>query len=68
MTTKTYSVPNISCNHCVNTIERELKDVEGVASVKANLDTKAVLVEVNDVSLLPAVEATLAEIGYPIAA
>ena len=35
MTVKTYSVPNISCHHCVNTIERELKDVAGVTSVKA---------------------------------
>ncbi len=38
MTTKTYSVPNISCGHCVMTIERELKFVDGLQSVKAEQD------------------------------
>jgi copper chaperone CopZ len=66
MTVKTYSVPNISCHHCVNTIERELKDVAGVTSVKANVSTKAVMVEVADASRLTAVEAMLDEIGYPV--
>ncbi len=67
MTTKTYTVPNISCHHCVNTIERELKDVPGVATVRADLGSKAVKVEVTDAARLAAVEATLAEIGYPAA-
>ena len=35
MTTKTYHVPNISCGHCVSTIERELRELVGVKSVKA---------------------------------
>ena len=65
MTTKTYTVPNISCGHCVATIERELKDVDGVQSVKANEQSKAVMVEVTDDSVLPAVTGMLAEIGYP---
>lgn len=65
MTTKTYTVPNISCGHCVATIEREIKDVDGVQSVKANQDTRAVLVEVTDDSVLPSVTSMLAEIGYP---
>ncbi len=67
MTVKTYSVPNISCHHCVNTIERELKDVAGVTAVKGNVSSKAVMVEVVDASRLAAVEATLVEIGYPAA-
>ena len=65
MTTKTYTVPAIHCGHCVMTIERELKEVEGLQSVQANQNTRAVLVQVNDDSVLPAVEAMLAEIGYP---
>lgn len=65
MTTKTYTVPNISCGHCVATIERELKDVDGVQSVKASEGTKAVMVEVTDDSALPGVTSMLAEIGYP---
>ena len=65
MTTKTYSVPDISCGHCVMTIERELTFVDGLQSVKANQDTKAVMVEVDSEDVLPAVEAMLVEIGYP---
>ena len=65
MTTKTYTVPNISCGHCVATIERELKDVDRVQSVKANEQSKAVMVDVTSDSVLPAVTSMLAEIGYP---
>ncbi len=67
MTTKTYTVPAISCGHCVMTIERELKYVDGLQSVKADQESKAVRVEVEDDDVLPAIEAMLAEIGYPAA-
>lgn len=67
MTTKTYSVPTISCGHCVMTIERELKYVDGLQSVKADKDHKAVSVEVESDDVPAAVEAMLAEIGYPAA-
>ena len=65
MTTKTYHVPAISCGHCVATIERELKMVEGLQSVTAEEDSKRVTVQVADDNLLPEVERTLVEIGYP---
>ena len=42
METKTVTVPNISCGHCVMTIEREVGEVEGVASVKGEKETKRV--------------------------
>ncbi len=38
MSAVTYTIPNISCMHCVNTIKRELMDVEGVSGVEADLD------------------------------
>jgi copper chaperone len=62
---KSYIVPNISCGHCTATIERELKLVEGVQQVKAHQENKQVEVTVADASVLPTVEATLIEIGYP---
>ena len=65
MTTKTYNVPAISCGHCTATIERELKLVDGVQTVKAELESKRVTVQVAEDNILPAVEATLVEIGYP---
>lgn len=67
MTTKVYTVPDISCGHCTATIERELKDVAGVESVKAELDTKHVTVEVENPGVLVEVEKLLEEIGYPAA-
>jgi copper chaperone len=65
MTTKTYHVPAISCGHCVATIERELKQVEGVLHVKAEQEPKQVTVQVADDNMLPEIERTLLEIGYP---
>jgi copper chaperone len=67
MTTKTYLVPNISCGHCTATIERELKLVDGLDSVKAEIDSKRVTVGVAQESVLKDVEAMLEEIGYPSA-
>ena len=67
MTTKTYNVPDISCGHCTATIERELKEVDGLDSVKAELDTKQVTVEVQSDGVLAEVEKMLEEIGYPAA-
>ena len=67
MTTKTYNVPAISCGHCVMTIERELKYVDGLQSVKADQESKSVRVEVDTDDVLQAVEAMLADIGYPAA-
>ncbi|MEI7848437.1 MAG: heavy-metal-associated domain-containing protein, partial [Chloroflexota bacterium] len=40
MTTVLYTVPNISCGHCVHTIKTELSDVIGVNSVKADQETR----------------------------
>ncbi|HPZ10154.1 MAG TPA: heavy-metal-associated domain-containing protein [Candidatus Eremiobacteraeota bacterium] len=45
MANKTFRVPNITCGHCVKTIERELRELEGIISVKANKDNKIVTVE-----------------------
>ena len=40
MTTKTFTVPNISCGHCTHTIQMELSDLAGVKSVAADEATK----------------------------
>jgi len=42
MKTVTYAVPDISCMHCVHTIQMELADVQGVKSVKADQISKMV--------------------------
>ena len=68
MTRRRMKYPAISCGHCTATIERELKFVDGVEGVKAELETKRVTVDVSSDDVLAAVEEMLAEIGYPAAA
>jgi len=67
MKTITYSIPNISCGHCVHTIQSELSEVSGVTSEKPDRNTKKTIT----VSELPATEelikAKLVEINYPVA-
>jgi copper chaperone len=65
MEKETFTVPNISCGHCVATIESELADVEGVTSVKGDADTKTVTVQWNAPASIERIRATLTEINYP---
>ena len=44
MSTRTVNVPNISCGHCVATIEREVCALDGVSSVKADRATRDVTI------------------------
>jgi copper chaperone len=65
MAQETLTVPNISCGHCVSAIESELADVEGVTSVKADAETKTVVVQWTDPASIEQIRATLSEINYP---
>ena len=69
MTTKTVNVPNISCGHCVMTIEREVGELAGVASVKAEQATRSVTVSWDpDETDWGAIAGLLKEINYaPVA-
>ncbi len=40
----TYTIPNISCNHCTHTIAMELSEIEGVQQVETDLQTQKVVV------------------------
>jgi len=66
MTTVTYSVPAISCGHCTHTIETELSELQGVKSVKAEIDTKKVVVTFDAPASEEKIKALLAEIDYPV--
>jgi copper chaperone len=68
MTTVTYSVPNISCGHCVHTIQTEVVELEGVKEVRANAETKNVVVTFDAPASEDQIKALLAEINYPVAA
>ncbi len=68
MTTVTYSVPAIHCMHCTHTIEMEVGELEGVKAVKADMDTKDVVVTFDAPASEEKIKALLTEIEYPVAA
>ncbi len=65
MESKTFTVPNISCGHCTHTIEMEVSELAGVASVKAVQDSKQVTIEWNTPATWDQIQSTLQEINYP---
>ena len=66
MTTKTVNVPGISCGHCVATIEREVGELEGVGSVKAEEKSKSLTVSWDpETTDWVVIEEHLREINYP---
>ena len=66
MTTVKYSVPNISCGHCVHTIQMEVGDLPGVEAVEASADTKTATITFGDPATEEAIKGLLAEINYPV--
>jgi copper chaperone CopZ len=65
MTILTFNVPNISCGHCVHTIQTELGDLEGVEKVVASSDSKQVTVTFEAPADEAKIRALLSEINYP---
>ena len=64
MESRTVHVPNISCGHCTQTIENEVGELAGVASVEADAQTKQVTIRFAPPTTWPEIEALLSEIGY----
>ena len=67
MVTRTFSVPNISCDHCVMTIKRELGALDGVLSVEGDAEKKQILVDYESEDDLQRIIELMEEIGYPVA-
>ena len=65
MTTVTYNVPAISCGHCTHTIETEVSELKGVQSVKAEVDSKKVVITFDEPANEKIIKELLAEIDYP---
>jgi copper chaperone len=66
MTTLTYSVPGVSCAHCRSAITKEVSNVDGVATVDVDLETKTVTVtgeQLDETAIVAAID----EAGYDVA-
>ena len=64
----TLVAPDISCGHCVATVQQAVGGIEGVESVQADVATKHVTV-VFDPGKVQVIQITsvMAEEGYPVA-
>ena len=66
--TQTYSVPDVSCGHCVKAITDELTKVPGVGDVAVDLERKLVTVRHDERASDAALRAGIEEAGFDIAA
>jgi copper chaperone len=67
MSTVTYSIPNISCGHCVHTIKSEVSELEGVKLVEADMAKKQATITYEAPATEEKIKTLLAEINYPVA-
>lgn len=65
MTTRTFSVPTISCEHCVNAITGEVTKLAGVEDVTVDVESKTVTVvgAASEQDVVAAID----EAGYDVA-
>ena len=68
MTTVTYKIPNISCGHCVHTIQSEVSDLPGVKSVVADMGKRVATISFEPPATEEKIKTLLTEINYPVAA
>lgn len=61
----TFSVPNISCGHCVMSIKNELSELDGVQSVTGSADDKTITVQWQSPVTQEKIREILKEINYP---
>lgn len=66
MTTATYQVKGMTCDHCVRAVSAELGRIGGVSDVKVDLATGAVTVESAAPIPEDAVQAAVDEAGYEV--
>jgi len=64
MTTEQFRVPEISCQHCVSAITKEVTALTGVQRVQVDLGTKTVTVEHSPELSTEQIVAAINEAGY----
>lgn len=62
---KTVKIEGMSCEHCVKSVETALNSLEGIASVKVNLDKKEAVIEAVDVEDKD-IKQTIDDIGFEV--
>lgn len=67
MEKKSFSIPKISCGHCVMAIKNELGELDGVSKVEGDPLAKTIEVEWESPASEEQIKATLKEMNYPAA-
>jgi copper ion binding protein len=62
--TKDFNVPEISCQHCVNAITKEVSGINGVQNVKVDLGSKRVSVQADESVTPQTIVEAINEAGY----
>lgn len=63
-----FTIPGISCGHCVAAIKNELTEISGIVSVEGSAADKQVTVEWNAPLTLEKIRDILKDINYPASA
>ncbi len=66
VTTSTYTVSGMTCQHCVTAVTEEIGRIPGVRSVEVSLDAGKVAVRSDDALDPAAVAAAVDEAGYEV--
>ncbi len=65
----TLTAPDISCDHCVATIQKAIGGIAGVGGVEADLAAKQVTVRYDSSRVSrEEIETAMDEVGYPVTA
>lgn len=66
MTTQTFTVTGMTCQHCVASVTKEISAIEGVNTVEVNLEKGAVTVERSSDIDTQDVKAAVERAGYTL--
>ena len=67
MAERVFTVPDVSCEHCVSAITKELTRIDGVSDVDVDLATKKVTVTSSDSVPEQQIREGIDEAGFDIA-
>jgi copper chaperone len=62
---QTLHIPNISCGHCIKTIETELNELSGVQVTDSDVAQKTITIEWEHPATIEFIRDILKEMNYP---
>lgn len=66
MTTSTYVVTGMTCEHCVRSVTEEISEIDGVSEVRVDLPSGSVTVDSEQALDASKVRAAVDEAGYQL--